>query len=419
MTMPFGLLSNEDYMARRLAGQGAVPKLLAHMTDGQNLPDPPQEGRSTSPMGDPTHAHRSGVRGGIMHLLGADRVNPEVAALLPAEDVARLRPKGLLGAVGQLIEGRDYTQERKAQDIIRLRKQAADQRTWEQIQRVTANIPDEQMRLEAVARLANAYGLPQGAPLGQAAERMRPEPAKVVGPGAELVNDAGQVIHKAPDAPRNPIMGTPEWKAAVSYQASLIPRDDKTLVTVDINGQPVMIPRSQAAGMRPWIAPNATAQRGSATMRRALSSNNTSVGQIDDLIATLSKPGPSNADAVGWKGYIPDAVLNRMFPEGVGTRSGLQNVGSLILHDRFGSALTKTELQRAGFIPYDTDNARTALDKLQKLKEYIAMESGFLQEQVGELAAPNPGNAPAPNAPPASGGRTYTDPVTGKVYRIP
>ena len=82
-----------------------------------------------------------------------------------------------------------------------------------------------------------------------------------------------------------------------------------------------------------------------------------------------------DSDATGWKGLVPNQVLNRVDPEGVDTRAAIADLGSLVIHDRSGAAVTAAEFPRlAPFIPAATDDAETVKKKLgQFTKNYQAI----------------------------------------------
>lgn len=82
-----------------------------------------------------------------------------------------------------------------------------------------------------------------------------------------------------------------------------------------------------------------------------------------------------DSSATGWKGYVPDVVLQRMDPSGVDARAAISDLGSLIIHDRSGAAVTAAEFPRLKpFIPTVTDNTETAKKKLQRfVNEYKAV----------------------------------------------
>lgn len=398
--------------------QAGMQGLLA-----QNLGANPVQGEGPGLPAEPVHEHRKGLRGLLSHVAGSDRVSPELAGLLTPDQQKQVRGSAFGNILRSIVDGESpqTQQEKRAARVLGLvdakkgRDLAAKQQAdWAGLQAKYGQQPSDpaaaQRWMTAMARDAQALGLPQAKELVEAADKLGYD-AKVLGPGSKLVGPSGDVLAEGNPIERNPIMGSPEWREAVKYQSSLIGQNDRTLVAVDDGqGNPVYIPRSEAAGRKPWYQPGAGA-RGSAAMRKAVAANQTSMQEIQDLVATLSQPGDAKANAVGWKAYIPDAVLNRLFPEGVTTRSGVQNVGSLLLHDRFGAALTKTELSRAGFIPFDTDDSRTAIDKLNRLLTYLGQENGFLEDQVSQMGTPAPASSPPPK------GKSIT--VNGKTFIIP
>lgn len=86
-----------------------------------------------------------------------------------------------------------------------------------------------------------------------------------------------------------------------------------------------------------------------------------------------------DANATGYKGYLPNAILNRMDPQGVATRAQISDIGSLKIHDRSGAAVTISESPRLmPFIPLASDDAATVRVKLKKLAIEVNNESGAL-----------------------------------------
>lgn len=83
--------------------------------------------------------------------------------------------------------------------------------------------------------------------------------------------------------------------------------------------------------------------------------------------------------ATGWKGYLPQAILNRIDPTGIDTRAEVADIGSLKIHDRSGAAVTVSESPRLmPFIPTATDDQPTVIKKLTRLKEEAARMQGAL-----------------------------------------
>jgi hypothetical protein len=92
-----------------------------------------------------------------------------------------------------------------------------------------------------------------------------------------------------------------------------------------------------------------------------------------------------DTQATGWKGFMPDTVLQRADPQGVPTRAAIGDLGSLIIHERSGAAVTAAESPRLRpFIPQVTDDPSTAKVKLKRFvqvyKEMIDDQKSFYKE---------------------------------------
>ena len=135
-----------------------------------------------------------------------------------------------------------------------------------------------------------------------------------------------------------------------------------------------------------------------ASINTAIITNNQGIKSIDEAIRLIKE----NPDAVGWKGYAPNKLLNEANPEGVDARAAISNIGSLKLHERSGAAVTASEFPRlAPFIPLATDDSETVLKKLKQMKTIAQGEQQGLTETYtkdqGYRSNPilNPKNAPA------------------------
>lgn len=96
--------------------------------------------------------------------------------------------------------------------------------------------------------------------------------------------------------------------------------------------------------------------------------------------------------ATGWKGMLPGQILNRYDPKGVDARAEITDIGSLILHDRSGAAVTASESPRlVPFIPLASDDPATVAKKLQRFKQVYEEENNAL----GETYGPNNGYKPS------------------------
>jgi hypothetical protein len=122
-----------------------------------------------------------------------------------------------------------------------------------------------------------------------------------------------------------------------------------------------------------------------ATVNTAILGNEKANNQLDRAIALLSGkdlPGMTgDASATGFKGVLPNAILNRVDPQGVAARAEIADIGSLILHDRSGAAVTASESPRLmPFIPTTTDDNDTVLKKLGRLKLELANETAAMKD---------------------------------------
>jgi hypothetical protein len=162
------------------------------------------------------------------------------------------------------------------------------------------------------------------------------------------------------------------------------------------DGQEVYVTRDQAFGKTPGnsgslkqIPPN---------INLAILKNNQSLKQIDETIALLKK----NPDATGAKGYLPNFALNRMDPEGTDARAGVADIGSLVLHDRSGAAVTAAEAPRLmPFIPLATDDNATVIKKLTRMRNIAAGDQEGLTETYSKEQGyiPNPTVGKITNSP--------------------
>ncbi len=103
--------------------------------------------------------------------------------------------------------------------------------------------------------------------------------------------------------------------------------------------------------------------------------------------------------ATGWKGYLPDAVLQRTDPGGVETRAAIGDLGSMVIHDRSGAAVSAMEFPRLRpFIPQITDDPATVKKKLENFvrtyREIVEDTTEFYKEsgyKVPELKSSKDG----------------------------
>lgn len=129
--------------------------------------------------------------------------------------------------------------------------------------------------------------------------------------------------------------------------------------------------------------------RTTAAIQKAVAQNQTQLSIIDDALSELGR----HESAVGLSRYAGDAINQRIDPQGINARASIANVGSMIVHDRSGAAVTVSEYPRlAPFVPKVTDTPRAIRDKLAKLKAAIQTETSALQ--TAPTAAVTPTNGP-------------------------
>ena len=169
------------------------------------------------------------------------------------------------------------------------------------------------------------------------------------------------------------------------------------------DGKAVFVNRNDAIGKQPY---NSSARQIPASINTAIVNNNQSLSKLDAAIALLEGKDVGTSDskmlgdkeATGWKGLLPPIALNRIDPKGVDARAAVADIGSLILHDRSGAAVTASESPRLmPFIPSSTDDNATVLKKLKRLREYQATENDLLSSQYSEDAGYKGGISTQPN----------------------
>jgi hypothetical protein len=108
-------------------------------------------------------------------------------------------------------------------------------------------------------------------------------------------------------------------------------------------------------------------------------------------------------DATGYKGMLSDAVLQRTDPQGVDARAAISDLGSMIIHDRSGAAVSASEYPRLQpFIPKNNDHPDVVKKKLERfINEFQAIndesvnfynESGYKVPDMHDKAVQAPAN---------------------------
>jgi hypothetical protein len=130
-----------------------------------------------------------------------------------------------------------------------------------------------------------------------------------------------------------------------------------------------------------------------APAQKAMLENNTNMERAMRALRLVGGGNANNApregesideSATGLKGYLPNQLLNRMDEKGVEARAAIAELGSLIIHDRSGAAVTAAEFPRlAPFIPTEKDEPATVRKKLNSFVRIYREEMAALQSTYG------------------------------------
>jgi len=164
-------------------------------------------------------------------------------------------------------------------------------------------------------------------------------------------------------------------------------------------------------------------------INKSIIENQQNISKIDNAMAAIkAKPG-----SLGPQYLIPGAetVGQFMDPEGVNARAGVADIGSLILHDRSGAAVTASETPRLKpFIPSAADSPDVALKKLRRFKEIYAQEAdllsqtyskdqGYKESPLLKGGAAKPATAAAPGVISVTNAADYAKVPSGATYTTP
>jgi len=195
----------------------------------------------------------------------------------------------------------------------------------------------------------------------------------------------GEVIYeKAPQAKAKPVVN-PALAAALVPQSApvsmpvapvvatpgvaLSPQDQRSFALSEANRRAAA--NAEAAKIKSIPEP----------INSAVLQNHQSLNKLDDALDLLE----ANKDAIGLKGNLGQTVLNKLDPKGIDTRAAIADIGSIVLHDRSGAAVTAAESPRLlPFIPTPSDTYEAAKSKLTRMRKYAAEEQDALKATYGK-----------------------------------
>lgn len=187
---------------------------------------------------------------------------------------------------------------------------------------------------------------------------------------------------------------TGEWEPAKIAGGKVLNRpapEQGNQVIQGEHGEVYRVPLSGPAGLVPGVQGKSAAHQESATIKKAVANNRAQLSAIDEAIAGIGQ----HPEALGAKNYLPEQLMQRWDPAGVGTRAAVADVGSLKVHDRSGGAVSVSEYPRlAPFVPSPKDTPEAARIKLTRLRK-------ALKEETDLLEGSDPGGD-VTNEPPAS-----------------
>jgi hypothetical protein len=143
----------------------------------------------------------------------------------------------------------------------------------------------------------------------------------------------------------------------------LVDKRSGTAQPVTADGQPIQRPGKEIP----------------ASVNKSIMENQQNIAKIRRAVAEIDK----NPDALGLANMIPFVETARQYtnPEGVDARAGVADIGSLVLHDRSGAAVTVSETPRLRpFIPSASDRPEVAKKKLARFLEIYEEEAGLLSQ---------------------------------------
>jgi len=271
------------------------------------------------------------------------------------------------------------------------------------------NFDMTQFKNPDIAKMAMAQQLTQLQ--GQAEQERKKNEPRVLSAGQGVYGPNGEVLIQAPFAPKERAGNLGVYDEYRKQQEALgkqpMPIDQfmieqakagrapaaitygSPVAAVGPDGKPVFIQPGRGGGapsvIQGFTPPEEKLKSIPPSVNTAIIQNQTANNQLDRAISLVSGqdlPGMTgDKTATGLKGYLPNAILNRVDPKGVSARAEIADIGSLKLHDRSGAAVTASESPRLmPFIPLATDDNETVLKKLNRLKLEVQNETSAMKD---------------------------------------
>lgn len=116
-----------------------------------------------------------------------------------------------------------------------------------------------------------------------------------------------------------------------------------------------------------------TAKEIPATMQTAMLGNVQGLRKVEDALSAVTAAPDATGVTAGLLNMLPGDTVNMVMPGGADARARLADIGSIVIHDRSGAAVTAAEFPRLKpFVPSPSDSAETVKMKLEKFRtEYL------------------------------------------------
>lgn len=116
-----------------------------------------------------------------------------------------------------------------------------------------------------------------------------------------------------------------------------------------------------------------TAKEIPATMQSAMLGNVSGLRKVEDALSAVTAAPDATGVTAGLLNMLPGDTVNMVMPGGADARARLADIGSLVIHDRSGAAVTAAEFPRLKpFVPSPSDAPETVKMKLEKFRtEYL------------------------------------------------
>jgi len=116
----------------------------------------------------------------------------------------------------------------------------------------------------------------------------------------------------------------------------------------------------------------------------SLTGNFGTLSRIDESLAAAKEAPDSTGFFKGMLNDVAPNMVNRIWPKGSKARAAIADLGSTIIHDRSGAAVTASEYPRLRpFIPTAYDDDATVKMKLERFREIVAEETRLYADNFG------------------------------------